>query len=123
MTFQEQIAADLASVIDTGEATVEIVYTPKGGEAVTRNAVALPENTDTDSNNQGEARIHRQDFVILTDAVKGIANPMPEDVITYGGFERRVSSVDSRYFGKARISTVAPETTAKHGEMHKKRAT
>ena len=44
----------------TGEATVEIIYTPKGGEAKTINAIALSENIETLDDEQGEARIHHQ---------------------------------------------------------------
>lgn len=122
MTFQEQVAADLASVIDTGEATVAIVYTPKSGTAKPINAIALAEDITIDSDDQGETRIHNQDFVILTDATKGIASPQPDDVVTSGGLDRRVTSVDSKTFGKARLATVAPEATSKHGEMYRKKA-
>jgi len=120
MTFQDQIAADLAGVIDSGEISVEITYTPKDGEAVTINAIALPEDVTTDDDEQGQTKINHRDFVILTDPDKGIASPKPDDVITYGELDRRVTSVDSKTLGKARLSTVAPETHSKHHEMHKK---
>lgn len=123
MSFQEQVEADLATVINTGEATVSIVYTPKDGEAKTINAIAMPEEIIIDTNEQGEMRIHHQAFVILTDATLGIESPRPDDMIAYGGLDRRVAEINSKTFGKIRVSTIAPETTAKQGETHRKRAT
>jgi len=123
MTFQEQIAADLAGIIDTGETKVSIVYMPKGGSPVTRNAVALAEEILIEQNEQGETKLHQQDFVLLTDSVKGIASPQPDDIITYGGLDRRIVSVNNITFGKARLSTTAPELQSRHNEMHKKKIT
>ena len=119
-TLREQIALDLAGIIDTGELSEEITYTPKGGPPKTINALVCPIETELEDDELGETNVKRRRIVILTDATKGIAQPKINDLATINTDDWRVSSIDAEAFGKATLSVVLGETLSRHHEQHKK---
>lgn len=120
-TLREQIAIDLAGIVDTGELSEEITYTPKGGSPKTINALVGALDTETEDDELGETNVKRRRIVILTDATKGIASPKANDIVTIASEAWRVSSIDAQGFGKATLSIVMGETQSRHHEQHKKK--
>lgn len=117
-TLREQIAIDMAGIVDAGDLAEEITYTPKGGSPKTINALVLSVDTETEDDELGETKVKRRRIVILTDAAKGIASPKPGDIVTINSAAWRVSAIDAEGFGKATLSIVLGETESKHHEQH-----
>jgi len=120
-TLREQIAIDLAGLVDEGELSEEISYTPKGGDAKTINALVGPLDTEIEDDELGETKVKRRRIVILTDAARGIAAPKINDLITLGTDIWRVSAIEAEGFGKATLSIVLGETESKHHEQYKRK--
>lgn len=121
MTFQEQIAADFAGVIDTGKLSSEIIYTPKGGSPKTINALVFAVDTDHDEDEQGATEVQRRKVVILTDASLGIAAPAINDIVTIDGVDWRVDSIEGQGHGKTALSVIAGGPESKHHEQYKRK--
>lgn len=117
-TFREQVAEDLAGIVDTGELSEEISYT-QDGTPKSINALVGSIDTEHEDDELGETKVKRRRVVILTDATKGIALPKPGDLITLGTDIWRVSSIDAEGFGKATLSVVLGEVESKHHEQYK----
>jgi len=121
MTFAAELAKDLEAVIDSGELSVSVTYTVKGGAGKAINAYAGPASTDSTMDDQGETKIRRRQLVILTDETKGIASPGIEDTVELGGELWRVESIEREGNGKALLNLITGAVQAKHAETHKRK--
>ena len=119
MSFQEQLAADLAGVVDAGELSTKVIYTPKDGSPKTINAVVFSTDTDRDEDEQGGTEVQGRKAVILTDATLGIAAPAIDDIVAIDSVDWRVNSIETLGQGRAVLSVVAGGPRSKHHEQHK----
>jgi len=123
MTFAEQIAADLEGVIDAGELSTSITYTPKAdpNNPVTINTLVFAEAIENTDDEDGQMSVRNRRVAILTSASKGIETPAYRDKLTIEGEDWLVEAIDNKGGGKAILTVIAAEIISKHHESHVKR--
>ncbi len=119
--FTDQYADDLAEVVENGELSMQVTYTPRDGSvASTIWASVRPYDEDSEYD-LGDTIIKKRAITILTDAAKGITNPKKDDVVTIDGAEWKVLRISGMGLGKARLEIYSDIPKSRHGEGHIKR--
>lgn len=119
--FTDQYVDDLTNVVESGELSVQVTYTPRDGSgASTIRAFVPPYDEDSDYD-LGETIVRKRAIVILTDSEKGITNPKKDDVVTIAGTEWKVLRSGGMGLGKARLEIYSDIPKSRHGESHIKR--
>ena len=123
MTFADQVQTDLEKVIDTGERSQEITYTPAADpdNSVIINAIVFAEAIENEDDEDGQMSIRNRRVVILTSESKGIETPAYRDKLTMDSEDWLVESIETKGSGKATLTVIAAETISKHHEGHVKR--
>ena len=119
--YPDQVQADLATILVTGEFATAVTYTPKGGSGQSINALVFGVDRDEADDEHGTDQINRRRVAIMTDAVNGIASPAVGDEVTISGVSWRVESIEAEGFGKAVLSLVGGAAVSKHHDTHKRR--
>jgi len=119
--FTDQYADDLANVVEGGELSAEVTYTPADGSGASTIWAFVPPYSEDYNYDLGSTIIRKRAVTILTDADKGITNPKKDDVVTIAGVEWKVLTSGGMGLGKARLALYSDIPKGRHGADHIKR--
>jgi hypothetical protein len=116
MSFQDQIAADLAAILNTDEFAVSGVYTPHDAAAKTIDAIMEYGTDGIGEARDGQGRTRRATLHISRDATLGIANPHPDDTWTLSGVIWAIESIVSMDEHAATLGLIRFDAVRKTGQ-------